>query len=117
MRDDGVQGTVVGMGGTTVLDPGILLARELLCEHLYEARFPNAGFIVEQHHLPQPVLDLGPAFPEEGHFGVAPDQRRQASDGSHVEPGLGALACSTRYTRSRWASPLSSCMPKACKIK
>jgi len=77
------------MGGTAVLNPGILLTRYLLFEHLHEARFPNAGLTVDQHHLAQPILDLGPALPEEGHFGVAPDQRCQASDGPHVEPGLG----------------------------
>jgi hypothetical protein len=40
----------------------------MLLEHLDKARFADARFAAEQHHLPNAVLDLRPAFEQEPDF-------------------------------------------------
>jgi len=47
-------------------------------EHLHQARFANARFPTEQHHLSETVLDLRPALPQECHFLLPAHQRGQA---------------------------------------
>jgi len=95
MRDHGIERTVLSIEAQRLLDPGIPLTCQVLFELLHEARFPNAGLTVDQHHLAQPILDLGPALPQQGHFGAAPHQRRQPAGSGHIEPVWVALACST----------------------
>ena len=50
----------------------------MLLQHLDEARFANARFTAEQHHLPDPLLDLCPAFDQQPDFLLPPHQRGPA---------------------------------------
>ena len=47
-------------------------------QHLHEARFADARFAAEQHHLPEAVLDLRPALPQQRHFRLPAHERGQA---------------------------------------
>ena len=40
----------------------------MLLQHLHEARFANAGLAAEQHHLPDPLLDLRPTLHQQPDF-------------------------------------------------
>jgi hypothetical protein len=40
----------------------------MLLQHLHQARFTNARLAAEEHHLPEAVLDLRPAFQQEPDF-------------------------------------------------
>ena len=52
-------------------------AATLLRQHLHQARFADARFATEQHHLPEAVLDLRPALPQQRDFLLPAHQRRQ----------------------------------------
>jgi hypothetical protein len=39
---------------------------DMVFNHLHQSRFANAGIPIEHHDLPQAVLDLGPAFEQQG---------------------------------------------------
>ena len=51
------------------------LGGDLVRQHLHQARFANAGFAAEQHHLPEAVFDLRPALAQHPDFLLAPHQR------------------------------------------
>jgi hypothetical protein len=42
--------------------------------HLHQARFADACFAAEQHHLPKALLDLRSAFPQQRHLRLAAHQ-------------------------------------------
>jgi hypothetical protein len=50
----------------------------MLLQPLDEARFADARFATEQHHLPDAVRDLRPALQEQRHFRLPADEWRQA---------------------------------------
>jgi hypothetical protein len=61
--DPGIQGGVLVIRRTPAgRQPGLGLRRHLFLQHLHEARFANARFATEQHHLPGAVPDLCPAL-------------------------------------------------------
>src|SRR5262249_34236363 len=83
-----VQGGMLVIGGTPTLEPRIRLGREVVCEHLDEARFPNPRLPMQQHHLPHALLDLGPTPLQQGEFGFPSHQWGEASRGRHVQAAL-----------------------------
>src|SRR5262249_13431260 len=48
--------------------PRLRLAGHMLLQDLHQARFANACFAAEQHHLSQAVLDLRPALVQQCYF-------------------------------------------------
>src|SRR4029453_2444495 len=52
------------------------LRGDMLLQHLDETRFANTRLAAEQYHLPEAVLDLRPALPQERDFLLPPHQRR-----------------------------------------
>ena len=48
--------------------PCLGLGGHVCLQHLHQARFADARFAAEQHHLPKAVLDLCPALQEQPHF-------------------------------------------------
>ena len=58
-------------------------------QHLDEARFANARFTAEQHHLPEAVLDLRPALPQQPHFLLSAHQGGQASGADRFQATAG----------------------------
>ena len=61
--DPRIQGAVLVIGRTLARrQPRLGLGGHLLLQHLHQARFANARFAAEQHHLPEAVLDLRPAL-------------------------------------------------------
>jgi hypothetical protein len=61
--DQRIQGGVSMVGRTlTRGEPGPGLGGHLLRQHLYQARFADAGFATEEHDLSEAVFDLCPAF-------------------------------------------------------
>ena len=58
------------MIGRTVArgQPRLGLSGHVFLEHLHEARFANARFTAEQHHLSNPLLHLGPALQQQPVF-------------------------------------------------
>ena len=72
--------------------PGLGLSGHLFSQHLHQARFADAGFAAEQHHLPKAVLDLFPELPQQPHLLVAPG----GTPGSVVDDALAALGRSRR---------------------
>ena len=67
--DHGIQGGVLVVGRTLARrQPRLGLPGHLFCQHLHQARFANARFAAEQHHLPEAVLDLRPALPQQPDF-------------------------------------------------
>jgi hypothetical protein len=69
--------------------PGLGLSGHLFGQHLYEARFADAGFATEQHHLPEPLLNLRPALPQQRYFLLAAHQRGQAGAASGLQTTAG----------------------------
>jgi hypothetical protein len=65
------------------------LGGHLFSQHLHQARFANAGFATEQHHLPEPLLDLCPALPQQRYFLLAAYQRGQAGAASGFQTTAG----------------------------
>ena len=57
--------------------PRLGLGGHLFRQHLHQARFANARFAAEQHHLPEAVLDLRPALPQQPDFLLPAHQRGQ----------------------------------------
>ena len=49
-------------------EPGPGLGGHLVRQHLHQARFADAGFPAEQHHLAEAVLHLRPALAQHGDF-------------------------------------------------
>jgi hypothetical protein len=47
----------------------------MLLQDLHQARFANACFTAEQHHLSDPLLDLRPALPQQPDFLLPTHQR------------------------------------------
>jgi hypothetical protein len=50
----------------------------MFLQHLHQARFANARFATEQHHLPKAVLNLRPALPQQPDFLLPAHERGQA---------------------------------------
>ena len=69
--------------------PRLGLAGHLFLQHLHQARFANTRFAAEQHHLPEAVLDLGPALAQQRDFLLAPHQRRQAGAAGRFQATAG----------------------------
>ena len=55
--------------------PRLGLGGHLFRQHLHQARFANARFPAEQHHLSDALLDLRPALPQQPDFLLPPHQR------------------------------------------
>ena len=55
--------------------PGPGLGGHLVRQHLHQARFADAGFAAEQHHLAEAVFDLCPALTQQPNFLLPPHQR------------------------------------------
>ena len=60
----------------------------LVLQHLDQARFANAGFAAEQHHLPEAVFSLRPAL-RSSPFLLPAHQRRQALRRGRVQATAG----------------------------
>ena len=87
--DQRIQGGVLVIGRTlTRREPGPGLAGHLIRQHLHQARFADAGFAAEEHHLAEAVFDLRPALYQETHFWHPPHQRRQTTGGGDLEATL-----------------------------
>ena len=77
--DHRIQGGMLVIGRTLARrQPRLGLGGHLLRQHLHQARFANACFAAEQHHLPDALLDLRPAFPQQPDFLLAAHQRGPA---------------------------------------
>ena len=77
--DHRIQGTVLVIWRTLArCQPRLGLGGHLLRQHLHETRFADPRFSAEQHHLPEAVLDLCPALPQQRHFRLPAHQRGQA---------------------------------------
>jgi hypothetical protein len=64
--DPGIQSGMLVIGRTLARrQPRLRLSGDLLCQHLHQARFADARFAAEQHHLPAAVFDLRPALPQQ----------------------------------------------------
>ena len=48
--------------------PRLGFGGDLFGQHLHQARFADAGFAAEQHHLPRALFDLRPALPQQPYF-------------------------------------------------
>ena len=88
--DYGIQRGILVVGRTlTRRQPRLGLARHLFLQHVHEARFPDTRFATQQHHLPEAVLDLGPALQEQPDFLLAPHQGGQARAPSRIQAAAG----------------------------
>ena len=73
--DHRIQGRVLVIGRTLARrQPRLGLAGHVFLQHLHQARFADARFPAEQHHLPDPLLDLRPALPQQPDFLLASHQ-------------------------------------------
>jgi hypothetical protein len=61
----------------------------VLHQDLHQARFADARFAAEQHHLPQAVLDLGPALPQQPDFLLSAHEWSQTGATSRFQPTAG----------------------------
>ena len=62
----------------------------VLFYHLYETGFSNARLAAHQDHLPQPLFGLRPAFSQQGHLVLAPNQGGEPPGQRDVEPRPGS---------------------------
>ena len=69
--------------------PRLRLGGHLFLQHLHEARFANARFAAEQHHLPEAVLDLRPALQQQPHFLLAAHEGGQAGAAGRFQATAG----------------------------
>jgi hypothetical protein len=58
--------------------PRLGLGGHLFLQHLHEARFADARFAAEQHHLPEAVRDLRPALHQQPDLLLPAHERGQA---------------------------------------
>jgi hypothetical protein len=65
---------VIG-GALARRQPGPGLGGHLVCQRLHQARFADAGFAAEEHHLAEAVFDLRPALEQHPNFLLPPHQR------------------------------------------
>jgi hypothetical protein len=65
--------------------PRLGLAGHLCGQPLHQARFADARFAAEQHHLPEAVFDLHPALPQQPDFRLPTDERGQAGAASRLQ--------------------------------
>ena len=61
----------------------------MLLQHLDEARFADACFPAEKHHLPYPFFDPRPALHQQPHFLLPIHQRGQAGTPGCFQPTAG----------------------------
>ena len=61
----------------------------MFLQHLHQARFANARFAAEQHHLPEAVLDLRPALQQQPDFLLPAHQRGQAGAAGRFQATAG----------------------------
>ncbi len=88
--DHGIQGGVLVIGRTLARrQPRLGLGGHLFLQHLHQARFANARFAAEQHHLPEAVLDLRPALQQQPHFLLPAHQRGQAGAAGRFQATAG----------------------------
>jgi hypothetical protein len=69
--------------------PRLRLAGHLFGQPLHQARFADARFTAEQHHLPKAVFDLHPALAQQPDFRLPTDERRQAGAASGLQATAG----------------------------
>ena len=69
--------------------PRLGLGGDMFLQHLHQARFANARFAAEQHHLPHAVLDLRPALPQQPHFLLPAHQGGQTGAHSRFQATAG----------------------------
>jgi len=86
--DDGIQRTVLVIGGAAKLKARHPRVRELLCELLHKPGFANPGLTAEQHHLAFALPGFFPPFPQYSHFVPTPDEGRQAGADGHLKATL-----------------------------
>src|SRR5262245_9216166 len=78
MVDNRIESTVLVIGRAAKLNTGGARGHDLLFERLHQARFANAWFATEEHHLPDPLFRLRPALLQQYEFFLATHQWRQA---------------------------------------
>jgi hypothetical protein len=69
--------------------PRLGLGGHVFLQHLHQARFADACFAAEQHHLPEAVLDLRPALEQQSNFRLAAHQQGHASAPSRFQTTAG----------------------------
>ena len=85
MRDHWVEGAVLVIGGTAVLDAQRGRADDLVLHHLDEARFANPCLPTQHYDVAQAGLDLRPAFSQYAHFMLASHQGGEAPRDCDIE--------------------------------
>src|SRR5262245_61976416 len=58
--DNGIEGTILVVGGAAEFEAGGTFGQDLLFERLHQPRFANPSFATEQHHLTGACLSLRP---------------------------------------------------------
>ena len=104
--DHRIQGAVLVIGRATALKRDMRDLCHVLCEHLHQARFANAGLTLHQDDLPQPLRDLRPALPQQRHFGLPSHQGRPAMGRRHLQATLGRPLAQDAIHRDRRVHPL-----------
>ena len=88
--DHRIQGAVLVIGRTLARrQPRLGLGGHLFLQHLHQARFADARFAAEQHHLPEAVLDLRPALQQQPDFLLPAHQRGQAGAAGRFQATAG----------------------------
>jgi len=65
--------------------PRLGLGGGIFLQHLHQARFANPGLAAEQHHLPETVLHLRPALPQQFDFLLPAYEGSQACAASRFQ--------------------------------
>ena len=86
--NDRVEGTVGVIRGTAQGQPWRAWVHHGRGEDVHQAGLANARLATQQHHLPVPVLALGPALPEQAHLYFTAHQRGEPRGSSHVQATL-----------------------------